>query len=87
MPEQDIESLGVMGWGVGGVGKFFRRRRRRRRRRPQGVGPGPARVPGPLGPIWAHWARLGPFGAGPGSGPGPGPIGPDLGPLGPIGVP
>ena len=35
MPEQDIESLGVMGWGWGGVGKFFRRcRRRRRRRRP-----------------------------------------------------
>ena len=31
MPERVIESLGVMGWGVGGVGKFFRRRRHRRR--------------------------------------------------------
>ena len=26
-------SLGVMGMGAGGLGKFFRRRRRRRRRR------------------------------------------------------
>ena len=38
MPERDIESLGVMGWGWGGVGKFFRRRRRRRRRRPLRMG-------------------------------------------------
>ena len=38
MPERVIESLGVMGWGWGGVGKFFRRRRRRRRRRPPQVG-------------------------------------------------
>ena len=43
-----------------------------------GPGLGPARVPGPLGPIWAHWGRfgpigpsLGPFGTGPGSIPGP----------------
>ena len=34
MPERDIESLGVMGWGVGWGWKFCRRRRRRRRRRP-----------------------------------------------------
>ncbi len=33
VPERDIESLGVRGWGGGGVGKLFRRRRRRRRRR------------------------------------------------------
>ena len=31
MPERDNESLGVMGWGIGVVWKFFRRRRRRRR--------------------------------------------------------
>ena len=31
MPERDIESLGVMGWGVGWGWKFCRRRRRRRR--------------------------------------------------------
>ena len=31
MPEQDIESLGVMGWGLE-ARKFFRRRRCRRRR-------------------------------------------------------
>ena len=34
VPERLIESLGVMGWGWGGVGKFFRRRRHRRRRPP-----------------------------------------------------
>ena len=28
MPEQDIESLGVMGWGLDAARKFFRRRRR-----------------------------------------------------------
>ena len=32
MPERDIESLGVMGWGLDAARKFFRRRRRRRRR-------------------------------------------------------
>ena len=40
MPERDIESLGVMGWGWGGFRKFcrrHRRRRRRRRRRPPAV--------------------------------------------------
>ena len=31
-------SLGVMGMGAGGLGKFFRRRRRRRRRPPPKVG-------------------------------------------------
>ena len=31
MPERDIESLGVMGWGLEAARKFFRRRRRRRR--------------------------------------------------------
>ncbi len=31
MPERDIESLGVMGWGLELARKFFRRRRRRRR--------------------------------------------------------
>ncbi len=36
MPKPDIESLGVMGWGLG-VRKFFRRRRRRRRRPPKFV--------------------------------------------------
>ncbi len=30
MPKQDIESLGVMGWGLDAARKFFRRRRRRR---------------------------------------------------------
>ena len=30
MPERDMLSLGVMGMGAGGLGKFFRRRRRRR---------------------------------------------------------
>ena len=34
MPERDIESLGVMGWGLEAARKFFRRRRRRRRRPP-----------------------------------------------------
>ena len=33
MPERDIESLGVMGWGLEAARKFFRRRRRRRHRR------------------------------------------------------
>ncbi len=33
MPQRDIESLGVMGWGLDAVRKFFCRRRRRRRRR------------------------------------------------------
>ncbi len=37
MPERDIESLGVMGWGLDAVRKFFRRRRRRCRRRPPKV--------------------------------------------------
>ncbi len=32
MPERDIESLGVMGWGLDAARRFFRRRRRRRRR-------------------------------------------------------
>ena len=32
MPERDIESLGVMGWGLDAVRKLFRCRRRRRRR-------------------------------------------------------
>ena len=41
MPERDIESLGVMGWGLEAAGRFFRRRRRRRlRRRPPARGPG-----------------------------------------------
>ncbi len=31
VPERDMWSLGVMGMGAGGLGKFFRRRRRRRR--------------------------------------------------------
>ena len=35
MPERDISSLGMMGWGAGGVRKFFRRRRRRRRPPPK----------------------------------------------------
>ncbi len=34
MPERDIESLGVMEWGLETARKFFRRRRRRRRRPP-----------------------------------------------------
>ena len=38
LPERDIESLGVMGWGGGGGRKFFRRRRRRRP--PGGAGRG-----------------------------------------------
>ncbi len=29
MPERDIESLVVMGWGLEAARKFFRRRRRR----------------------------------------------------------
>ena len=39
VPERHIPSLGAMGWGGGGIWKFFRhrRRRRRRRRRPGGV--------------------------------------------------
>ena len=37
MPERDIESLGVMGWGLDAARRFFGRRRRR--------GP-PARGPG-----------------------------------------
>ena len=41
MPERDIESLGVMGWGLEAARRFFRRRRRRRRRRrPPAQGPG-----------------------------------------------
>ncbi len=28
MPERDIESLAVMGWGLDAARKFFRRRRR-----------------------------------------------------------
>ena len=74
MPERVIESLGVMGWGVGwGWETNFAAAAA------VAVAPrGWARVrPGSR----AHWARLGPFGAGPGSGPGPGPIGPDLGPI------
>ena len=31
MPERDIESLGVMGWGLEAARRFFRHRRRRRR--------------------------------------------------------
>ena len=31
MPERDIESLGVMGWGLDVARRFLRRRRRRRR--------------------------------------------------------
>ena len=38
MPERDIESLGVMGWGLEAAKKFFRRHRRRRR--PPARGPG-----------------------------------------------
>ena len=36
MPERDIGSLGMMGWGLDTARRFFRRRRRcrRRRRRP-----------------------------------------------------
>ncbi len=34
MPERDIESLGVMAWGLEAAKKLFRRRRRRRCRRP-----------------------------------------------------
>ncbi len=35
MPERDIQSLGVMGWGLEAARKLFHRRcRRRRRRRP-----------------------------------------------------
>ncbi len=37
MPDRDIESLGVMGWGLEVARKFFRRRRRRRRRPPNFV--------------------------------------------------
>ena len=40
MPERDIESLGVMGWGLDAARRFFFRRRRRRRRRPPARGPG-----------------------------------------------
>ncbi len=35
MSERDIESLGVMGWGVEAAKKFFHRRRRCRRRPPK----------------------------------------------------
>ena len=39
MPERDVESLGVMGWGLEAARKFFRRRRCRRSRfRPPKVG-------------------------------------------------
>ena len=57
MPERDIKSLGVMGWGLETARKFFRRRRRRR----------PAQAPwpwalGPLGPgpmvPWAHGPKF-----------------------------
>ena len=44
MPERDIESLGVMGWGLAAGRRFFRRRRRRRRRRPGGGGGSHAKV-------------------------------------------
>ena len=37
MPERDIESLGVMGWGLDAARRFFRRRCRRR---PPARGPG-----------------------------------------------
>ncbi len=54
MPERDIESLGVMGWGLEAT-KFFRRRR------PRPLGPKGAQ--GALGPMgsglkgpWAQWA-------------------------------
>ena len=40
LPERDISSLGAMGWGTGGVRKFFHRRRRRRRRRPPNAASG-----------------------------------------------
>ncbi len=40
MPERDIASLGVMGWGLDAPRRFFRRHRRRRRRRPPARGPG-----------------------------------------------
>ncbi len=33
MPERDVESLGVMGWGLEVARKSFRRRHHRRRRR------------------------------------------------------
>ncbi len=35
VPERDIPSLGAMGWGGGGIWKFFRLRRRRRRPPPK----------------------------------------------------
>ncbi len=47
MPKQDIESLGVMGWGLGAARKFFRHPRRRRRRP---LGPRAQWDPGPMGP-------------------------------------
>ncbi len=50
MPERDIESLGLMGWGLEAARKFFRRHRRcRRRRRPLGD-PATQWGPGPNGP-------------------------------------
>ena len=67
--------LGVMGWGLGGIGKCSHRRRRRRRRHDWahlGPGLGPAWVPhimlyntsgrsGPVGPIWGWaWVRHSP---------------------------
>ena len=68
-PELVIESKGVVGCGLGWVGKFRRRRRCRRRRvsrstlGPQEVGPdpGPWALPWPIGPMAP--CPLGPMGA------------------------
>ena len=49
MPERDIESLGVMGWGLEAARRFFRRRRRRRRR--------PHPPEGPVGTGWIQGER------------------------------
>ena len=73
MPERDIASLGVMGWGVDAARRFFRRRRRP----PKGVignhrfppfsdtyawalGPPPVRPPGARGQVATQlviWSR------------------------------
>ena len=64
MPERDIESLGVMGWGLDAARKFFRRRRRRRRGPMGPMGPGPNGAAGPMGSIqWGAgpmglWAQI-----------------------------
>ncbi len=59
MPERDIESLGVMGWGLEAARKFFRRHRHRplaaRALRPWAIRPRPFGSqaqwgPGPMGP-------------------------------------